>query len=183
MGSSDPFDVARLAEDYAAYRADKDAEKALARYRDAPTPPPKLFLSLLDYRQPLCLRRRSGLFELWLRATPKPKGGLLWCGNMDDELPVLYWLLRDQAAEIFQCLVGTHHKAIEEFVSWFLDKAHPYAKYFTGRYNYTSSTVYTYGRPRFAVWAKLGKEVQDAATSLGIPFPESLRFPAMPDLE
>ena len=64
-----------------------------------------------------------------------------------------------------------------------MDKAHPYAKYFTGRYNYTSSTVYTYGRPRFAAWAQLGKEVQDAATSLGIPFLESLRFPAMPDLE
>jgi hypothetical protein len=63
-----------------------------------------------------------------------------------------------------------------------LDKAHSYAKYFTGRYNYTSSTTYTYGRPRFAAWALLGKEVQDAATSLGIPFPESLRFPAMPDL-
>ena len=43
--------------------------------------------------------------------------------------------------------------------------------------------MYTYGRPRFAAWARLGKEVQDAATSLGIPFPESLRFPAMPDLE
>lgn len=102
---------------------------------------------------------------------------------MDDELPVLHWLLRERAAEVFQHLVGTHRKAIEEFVSWFLGKSHPYAKYFTGRYNYTSSTVYTYGRPRFAAWAMLGKEVQDAATSLEIPFPEALRFPAMPDLK
>jgi hypothetical protein len=30
---------------------------------------------------------------------------------------------------------------------------------------------------------RLAREVQDAATSLGIPFPKSLRLPAMPDLE
>jgi hypothetical protein len=182
QGSPDPLDVAGLAEDCAAHRAEQNAERVLARYRDAPAPPPKLFQ--FDYRRrPRCLRISAGLFALWLRAKPKPKGGLLYCGNMDDELPVLHWLLREQAAEVLQGLVGTHRKAIEEFVSWFLDKAHPYAKYFTGHYNYTSSTVYTYGRPRFAAWARLGKEVQDAATSLGIPFAENLRLPAMPDLE
>jgi hypothetical protein len=181
LGSSDPLDVAKLAEDCEAYLVDQKAEKVLTRYRDAPAPPPKLFQ--FDYRRrPPCLRLRAGLFELWLRAEPKPKGGLLYCGNMDNELPALHWLLRKQAAEVLQVLVGTHGKAIEEFVSWFLDKAHPYAKYFTGRYNYTSSTTYTYGRPRFAAWALLGKEVQDAASSLGIPFPKRLRFPAMHDL-
>jgi hypothetical protein len=181
VGSSDPLDVAKLAEDCEAYRADQNAEKVLARYRDTPAPPPTLFQ--FDYRRrPPSLRLSAGLFELWLRTEPKPKGGILYCGSIDNELPVLYWLLRDQAAQVFQGLVGTHGKAIEEFVSWFLDKAHLYAKYFTGRYNYTSSTVYTYGRPRFAAWAALGKEVQDAARSLGIPFPKSLRFPAMPEL-
>ena len=66
------------------------------------------------------------------------------------------WLLREQAAEIFQGLAGTHRQAIEEFVPWFLDKARPYTRYFTGGYNFSFIT-YAYGRPRFAAWAKLGK--------------------------
>jgi hypothetical protein len=33
------------------------------------------------------------------------------------------------------------------------------------------------------MWAQLAKEVQDAATSLGVSFPEDVRLPAMPDLE
>jgi len=182
VGSSDPLDITGLAEDCEGYLADQNAEKVLARYCDAPAPPPTLFQ--FDYRRrPPCLRLRAGLFELWLRAEPKPKGGLFYCGSMDNELPVLHWLLRERAVEVFEGLIGTHRKAIEEFVSWFLDKARPYAKYFTGRYHYTSSTTYTYGRPRFAAWSLLGKEVQDASTSLGIPFPKSLRLPAMPDLE
>ena len=180
-GSSDPLDLERLADDCQAYRAERHAEQVLAQHRDTPAPPPELFLSLLGYEQP-CPRLRVGLFELWLRAKPKPKGGHLWLGNMDDELPVLHWLLREQAAEIFQGLVGTHRKAIEEFVSWFLGKARPYTQYFTGGYNFSFIT-YAYGRPRFAAWAKLGKEVQDAATSLGIPLPEASGLPAMPDLE
>jgi hypothetical protein len=170
-GAPDPMDAASLTEACGAYLADQNAEKVLARYRDVPAPPPKLFQ--FDYRRRLrCLRIRAGLFE-WLRAKPKPNGGLLYCGNMDDELPVLHGLLRERAAEVFQGLAGTHRQAIEEFVSWFLDKAHPYAKYFTGRYNYTSSTVYTYGRPRFAAWAQLGKEVQDAAKAWESRFPKA----------
>jgi len=118
-----------------------------------------------------------------LPAEPKLKGSLLYCGKLDDELPALHWLLRERAAEVFQGLVESHRNELREFVAWLLDKARTYTKYFAGRYNYTSSTVYTCWRPRFAAWAGLGKEVQDAATSLGIPFPNSLRFPAMPDLE
>jgi len=102
---------------------------------------------------------------------------------MNDELPVLHWLLRERAAQVFQGLVGTHHKELHEFVSWFLGKAHPYTGYFTGGYRFTSFNMYAFGRPRYAAWARLAQEVQDAATSLGIPFPESLRLPAMPDLE
>ncbi len=181
VGSSDPLDLERLAEGCQAYRAERHAEQVLAQHRDTPAPPPELFLSLLGYEQP-CSRLRAGLFELWLRAKPKPKGGHLFCGRMDDELPVLHWLLREQAVEIFQCLVGTHRKAIEEFVPWFLDKARPYTCYFTGGYNFSFIT-YAYGRPRFATWAKLGKEVQDAASSLGVPLPEVSGLPAMPDLE
>ena len=80
VGSSDPLDAARLAEDCAAYRADRNAEQVLAQHRDTPAPPPELFLSLLGYQQP-CPRLRTGLFELWLRAKPKPAGGCLWCGS------------------------------------------------------------------------------------------------------
>ena len=182
VGSSDPLDVARLAEDCAAYDADRDAERVLAQHRDMPEPPPELFLSLLDYNQP-CPRLRAGLFELWLRAEPKPKGGRLPSGSMDDELPVLHWLLREQAAEIFQSLVATHEKALAEFVSWFLGKARPYTQHFTGGYKFGSFNMYAFGRPRYAAWARLAQEVQDAATSLGIPFPETLQLPAMADLE
>jgi hypothetical protein len=171
-----------LAEDCEAYLADRYAEKVLARCRDTPAPPQKLFLSLLDYKQP-CSWLRAGLFELWLRAKPKPKGGLLWFGSMEDELPILHWLLREQAAVVFQGLVATHHKELEEFVSWFLEKARPNTKYFTGSYKFTSFNIYAFGRPRYAAWSRLAQEVQGAATSLGIPFPESLGLPAMPDLE
>jgi hypothetical protein len=68
-------------------------------------------------------------------------------------------------------------------VSWFLGKAREYTEYFTGNYKFSSFNVYAYGRPRFATWARLAQEVQDAATSLGISFPESVRLPAMPTLE
>ena len=136
----------------------------------------------MRYERP-SVHLRAGLFELWLRAEPKPNGGRFFCGNMDDELPVLHWLLRERAAQIFQGLVGTRHQELQEFVSWFLGKARPYTSYFTGGYKFTSFITYAYGRPRYAAWAKLAKEVQDAATSLGISIPESLRLPAMPDLE
>jgi hypothetical protein len=182
VGSSDPLDVARVAEDCEAYLADWHAERVLAKHCDIPAPPPELFLSLLGYRRP-GPRLRARLFELWLRAEPKPKGGLLWFGSMDDELPVLHWLLREQAAEVFKYLIGTHHRALTEFVSWFLDKAHAYVKYFTGDYKFSSFVVYTYGRPRFAEWARLAKEVQDEATNLGIAVPAGVRLPAMPHLE
>ena len=182
VGSSDALDIERLAEDCEAYLADWYVDHVLAKHRDNPKPPPRLFLSLLNYRRPRHARLRAGLFELWLRATPKPKGGLLY-GTMDDELPVLHWLLREQAAEVFQSLVGTHHKDLQEFVSWFLGEARQYTEYFTGSYKFTSFIAVMYGRPRFAAWARLAKEVQDAATSLGIAVPEAVLLPAMPDLE
>jgi hypothetical protein len=182
VGASDPLDIERLAEDCEAYLAERYAEEVLAQHRDTPALPQELFLSLLGYEQPRP-RLRAGLFELWLRAEPKPKGGRLWLGSMDDELPVLHWLLRERAAEVFQDLIGTHRRALKEFVSWLLDKARPYAEYFTGGYKFTSFVVYTYGRPRFAAWAKLAKEVEDAATNLGIAILEGVRLPAMPHLE
>lgn len=152
------------------------------KHRDTPKPPPEVFLSLLHYRRSQCARLRAGLFELWLRTSPKPKGGVLY-GTMDDELPVLHWLLREQAAEVFQALVGTRHEELQEFVPWFLGKAYPYTKYFTGSYKFTSFVVYTYGRPRFAAWARLANEVQDAATRVGIAVPSDVQLPAMPHLE
>jgi len=62
-------------------------------------------------------------------------------------------------------------------------EARRYTQYFTGNYKYDSFVVYAYGRPRFAAWARLAQEVQDAATSLGIWFPEGVRLPAMPRLD
>jgi hypothetical protein len=40
-----------------------------------------------------------------------------------------------------------------------------------GGYKFGSFTVNAHGRPRYAAWARLAQEVQDAATGLGIPFP------------
>jgi hypothetical protein len=100
-----------------------------------------------------------------LRTEPKPKGGIMsGLGNRDNELPVLHWLLRERVPEIFQVLVENRQKELAEFVSWFLGEARPYARYFTGSYKFDSFVVYAYGRPRFAAWAQLGKEVEDAAT-------------------
>ena len=86
-------------------------------------------------------------------------------------------------AAIFEVLIGNRRQELEKFVSWFLGEALYYARYFTGSYRFDSFVVYAYGRPRFALWARLAKEVQDAATSLGISFPEEVRLPAMPRLE
>jgi hypothetical protein len=61
-------------------------------------------------------------------------------------------------------------------------EARPYARYFTGSYKFDSFVVYAYGRPRFAAWAQLGKEVEDAATGLGIPIAESCDFQRCPAL-
>jgi hypothetical protein len=68
-------------------------------------------------------------------------------------------------------------------VSWFLGEARQYSKYFTRNYKYDSFVVYAYGHRRFGAWAQLAREVQDAATGLGIPFPEEVRLPAMPRID
>jgi hypothetical protein len=183
VGSSDPLDTTRLAEDCAAYVADRHAEKVLAQHGDTPVPPSELFLSLSRCDQPRSSRLRAGLFELWLRTDPKPKGGMMSVGCMDDELPVLHWLLRKRVAAIFEVLIENRRPELEQFVAWFLGKALYYTRYFTGGYRFDSFVVYAYGRPRFALWARLGKEVQDAALSLGIPIPEEVRLPAMPSLD
>jgi hypothetical protein len=178
VGSPDPMDAARLAEDCAVYQADQHAIRVLEQYRDAPAPP-RAFLSLLDSRRPWSPQTRAGLFELWLRAEPKPKGGGISGMLMDDELPVLHWLLREQVAEVFQVLAENHHDQLREFVCWFLEKARRYTEYFSGAYRYSSSIVYNFGRPRFAAWLQLAQEIQAAAMSLGISIPEDVRLPAM----
>ena len=102
--------------------------------------------------------------------------------RMDDELPAVDWLLRDRVAESFQALAPNHRDELQQFVLWFLDRAWKYTGYFTGEYEYTSFVVYAYGRPRFALWARLAREVEEAAMNLGIPIPESVRLPPMPHL-
>jgi hypothetical protein len=82
-----------------------------------------------------------------------------------------------------QVLAQNHHDQMREFVCWFLEKARRYTEYFTGSCPFTSFNVYAFGRPRFAAWARLAQEVQDASVKLGIAIPEVLRLPAMPELE
>jgi hypothetical protein len=178
VGSLDPMDAGRLADDCAAYLADRHAERVLEQYRNTPAPT-KAFLSLADRRRPRSPQTRAGLFELWLRAEPKPKGGDISGMLMDDELPILHWLLREQVAGVFQVIAESHNDELREFVCWFLDKARRYTQYFSGNYRYSSSIVYNFGRPRFAAWLRLAEEVQAAAVSLGISIPEDVRLPAM----
>jgi hypothetical protein len=102
-------------------------------------------------------------------------------GHMDNELPVLHRLLQGQVATIFEVLIEHRRQELQKFVASFLGEALYYARYFTGSYRFDSFVVYAYGRPRFALWARLAKEVQDAATGLGIPFSEEVRL-AMPRL-
>jgi hypothetical protein len=174
VGSPDPMDAGGLAEDCAAYLADRHAERLLAQYRDAPAPP-KAFLSLLDRHRPRSVQIRAGLFDLWLRAEPKPTGGDISGMLMEGELPVLHWLLREQVAEIFRILAENHHDQLRDFVCWFLDKARPYTEYFSGNYRFTSFNMYAFGRPRFAAWIRLAQEVQDAAVNLQMTIPEATR--------
>jgi hypothetical protein len=182
VGSPDPMDAAKLAEDCAVYQADQHAIRVLEQYRDTPAPP-RAFLSLLDSRRPWSPQTRAALFELWLRSDPKPTGGGIAGMMMDDELPILHWLLRDQVAEVFQVLAPSHHYQLREFACWFLEEARRYTEYFSGSYRYSSFNVYAFGRPRFAAWVRLAQEVQDAAAKLGMIIPEGLRLPAMPELE
>jgi hypothetical protein len=90
--------------------------------------------------------------------------------------------LREQVVAIFEELIEDRRQELQKFVSWFL-RALYYTRYFTGSYRFDSFVVYAYGRPRFALWARLAQEVQDAATSLGVSFPVEVRLPAMPRLD
>ena len=110
-----------------------------------------------------------GYFELWLRAEPKPKGGRLSCGSMDDELPVLHWLLREQAAEVFQGLVGTHLKRYTSSFPGFLAKRARTPDISREAISSLLSTCTPSVAPDSRA-GRLAQEVQDAATSLGIPF-------------
>jgi hypothetical protein len=102
---------------------------------------------------------------------------------MEGELPVLHWLLREQAAEIFQGLAENHHDQLREFVCWFLEKAGPYTRYFAEKDRSHSFVFWAYGRPRYAAWARLAREVEAVAVSLGMPIPKELRLSAMPRLD
>jgi hypothetical protein len=116
------------------------------------------------------------------RAEPRPTGGGILGMMMDDELPILHWLLREQVAEVFQVLAQNHHDQLREFVCWFLERARRYTEYFSGSHRYSSFNMYAFGRPRFAAWVRLAQEVQDAAVSLGVSIPAELRLRLMPAL-
>jgi hypothetical protein len=122
VSSPDPMDAARLADDCAAYVADRHAEQVLAQHGDTPAPPQELFRSLLYWQQPQSSRLRGGLFELWLRAEPKPKGGIMSVGHMENELPVLHWLLREQVAAIFEVLIENRRPELRSSSLGFWEK-------------------------------------------------------------
>jgi len=170
------MDAERLAEDCAAHLAEWKAELVLKRNIAIRRHLKKLFVSLLSQRWPRSARSRAALFELWMRSELKAKGGDISGMIMHHELPVLHWMLREQVAEVFQVLAENHRNELQEFVSWFLDEARPHTKYFNGSYKYDSCNAYAFGRPRHAAWAWLAQEVQDAATGLGISFPESVQL-------
>jgi hypothetical protein len=182
VGSTDSI-TQRLTEDCAADDADRDAEPLLEQYRGMPAPPAKPFFSLLHHPQPEETWLRAGLFELWMRAAPKPKGGDISGMCMDDELPVLHWLLREQVREVFEVVTESRPYELREFVAWFMNKSRSHTEYFSGNYEYSSFNEYTYGRPRHAAWVRLAQEVQNAAAILGISFPKRARLPALPTLE
>ena len=100
-----------------------------------------------------------------------------------DELPILLWLLRHHAGEVFRVIRENQPERLGEFVSWFLGAARGHAEHFSGHHEYHSFNLYVYGRPRHAEWARLAQEVQHAAIDVGIPFPESLLLPAMPTID
>jgi len=86
-------------------------------------------------------------------------------------------------AEIFQSLAANHHDQLQKFVHWFLKKARPYTQYFAEKDQSHSFVFWAYGRPRFAAWARLAREVEAVAVSLGMPIPKELRLSAMPRLD
>jgi hypothetical protein len=147
VGSPDPMDAGRLAKGCAAYLASRNAERVLAQYRDTAAPSTETFLSLLHRQAPRSPRIRAGLFELWIRAEPKPTGGDISGMHMDDELPILHWLLREHAAKVFRTVVENHHSELQEFVLWFLGKARNHTEHFSGNYEYHSFNVYALPPP------------------------------------
>ena len=126
---------------------------------------------------------RVELFELWMRSDPKPRGGCINGMNVDDEFPVLHWLLREHVAEVFAALMDQRREELQEFVIWLLKKARHYAECFTSSYQGWSYVTYTYGRPRFRFCARLALEVEKSAIDLGINVPDDARLPEMPDLD
>jgi hypothetical protein len=84
---------------------------------------------------------------------------------------------------VFAALVDQRRQQLQEFVIWLLEKGRYYAKYFSSSYEYTSFTVYAYGRPRFETCARLALEVENAAIALGFNVPDDVKLPEMPTID
>jgi hypothetical protein len=78
VGSPDPMDTERLAEDCAAYDADRDAELLLEQYRGTPALPAELFLSLLHRRRPRPTRLRAGYLSCGCVPGPSQRVVMSW---------------------------------------------------------------------------------------------------------
>jgi hypothetical protein len=126
---------------------------------------------------------RARLFELWLRAEPKPVGGSI-CGlTADDEFGVLHWLLSGQVAGVFAELIDRRREDLERFVLWLLGKARPFAQYLNYDYPFSSFVGYAFGFPHYRVRVRLALEVEKAALHLDLDIPEDVRLPEMPNLD
>ena len=91
--------------------------------------------------------------------------------------------MREHVAGVFALLLERRGDDLRRFVAWLLAKARFSAEHFEAGYKFGSFVVYTFGRPRHAVRARLAREVERAALDLNIPVPDSVKLPAMPDLD
>jgi hypothetical protein len=169
--------------DIDAYNTHRSVELVLSQYRTSPTIPAKTFLELLHMEPPRSVQMRAELFDRWLRSDPKARGGDINGMGMDNEFPVLHWLLKDAATRVFAALVDQRRRELQEFVLWLLKEARRFAEYFSPSYRYTSFVVYAYGRPRFETCARLALEVENAAIELGFDIPDDVRLPEMPTID
>jgi hypothetical protein len=183
VGATDPRDLEKLVDDIKTYNTHRSVELVLSKYHTSPTIPTTTFLELLSMEPPRSVQMRAELFDCWMRSDPKPCGGDINGMGMDNEFPVLHWILREYVGGVFAALVDQRRQQLQEFVLWLLGEARYFAEYFSPSYEYTSYVVYAYGRPRFEACARLALEVENAALALGFNVPDDVRLPDMPTID
>jgi hypothetical protein len=180
--ATDPHDREKLIADIHAHRTERVIRAVLSRSDESPQITPEAFLKLLECKPPRSIETRVELFKRWLRCEPKPRGGKINDLNIDDEFPVLHWILRENANDVFSAADVDDLDGLREFIVWVLRKGRHYAEYFDGTYRWSSFNMYTSGCPRFQLCAKLAREIENGAIAIGIDVPDAVRLPAMPHI-